>query len=420
MDRALIQKGVVRTEKVSGFFYVALLVSAIGAFVFGFSLGFTSPTFLAQYQGTAKDAETECILVEAKCEHQPCYYTDSAACVSAGGDWVNGTCAGPQAKGKMNCELKMSDEMSSWFGSLINIGCLVGALVGGSVADAIGKKNGMLLSYVFYLVGWLCICLAPKDPSTVDDSTVVKMLVASRLLIGFAIGFTCCTVSNYQTETCPTPMRGMIGTVFQVFIVLGLAAAYLVGTVLNNWRHLAWIMAASSTTGLALTPFLCETPVYLLLKGKKTEAAQALRRLRTADTDITYCMDELSSDDGDIPSGGCGVLFGGGAPTKALMIGIGLMFVQQLSGINAVMFYCGTILQSVFNPDLANKVAVGIQVMQLGITIVSAPLMDKAGRVPILLFAASGQCIAAGVRRMRPTFFSTINSTVSTYIEASN
>jgi hypothetical protein len=68
---------------------------------------------------------------------------------------------------------------------------------------------------------------------------------------------------------------------------------------------------------------------------------------------------------------------------QALLIGIGLMFVQQLSGINAVMFYCGTILQSVFTPSVANTYA--------------APLMDKAGRIPILLFAALGQCCACGL-----------------------
>ena len=65
-----------------------------------------------------------------------------------------------------------------------------------------------------------------------------------------------------------------------------------------------------------------------------------------------------------------------------------------LSSINAVMFYCGRVLRSVFPPATANEVAVGIQVMQLIITIVSAPFMDKFGRVPILLFAAVGQCIA--------------------------
>jgi hypothetical protein len=73
------------------------------------------------------------------------------------------------------------------------------------------------------------------------------------------------------------------------------------------------------------------------------------------------------------------------------------MFVQQLSGINAVMFYCGTILQSVFTPSVANTYAVGIQGMQVVLTIVSAPLMDKAGRIPILLFAALGQCCACGL-----------------------
>ena len=87
----------------------------------------------------------------------------------------------------------------------------------------------------------------------------------------------------------------------------------------------------------------------------------------------------------------------GNAP-KALAIGVGLMFVQQLSGINAVMFYCGSILQSVYpDPQTANMFAVGIQVMQVIITAISAPLMDKAGRIPILLFALIGLTVSSAV-----------------------
>jgi MFS family permease len=55
-----------------------------------------------------------------------------------------------------------------------------------------------------------------QDLTSVDNSTILAMLYASRLSIGFAIGIICCTVSNYQTESCPTAMRGLIGTVFQV------------------------------------------------------------------------------------------------------------------------------------------------------------------------------------------------------------
>lgn len=289
-----------RKEKVSTAFYIGLLISAIAAFVFGFSLGFTSPTFLAQYEGTAIDSEKECILVlikKCKPGSSGCDYATAGKCKTDGGVWDNSTavCKGPAAEGKMNCDLMLSDEMSSWFGSLINIGCLFGALMGGSVADKCGKKIGMMIADVIYIVGWLCICLAPT-PTTMDEPTVVYMLIASRLLIGFAIGIVCCTVSNYQTETCTTEMRGTVGTVFQIAIVLGLMSAYLVGVVLNDWKTLAWIMTASSALGLVLTPLLNETPTFLLLQGRETEAKNSMTKLRTGDTDVAQAMVQLKAD----------------------------------------------------------------------------------------------------------------------------
>ena len=385
-------------DKVSTFFYVSILISAIGAFVFGFSLGYTSPTFLAKYSGDVADAQTECVMVKDG------DYT-MKTCKADGGIWDSSEtnaaykCHGPNAKGMMNCELKLSDDISSWFGSLINIGCLIGAMCGGTVADKCGKKIGMMLSYFFYIGGWLLITLAPK-PTGIDTPTIVHMLVASRLCIGFAIGIVCCTVSNYQTEICPTSMRGTVGTLFQVAITVGLMSAYLIGVVLQNWLVLAWIMVIASATGLLCSFVLQETPLYLNMQGRGPEAMAAQRKLRTHDSDIDTAVNQLpqGGKGGAGPaSGGFGALFGGGVATKTLFIGIGLMFVQQLSGINAIMFYCGTILQSAFPPATANKVAVGIQVMQVVITVVSAPIMDKAGRVPILLFAAIGQCCACGL-----------------------
>jgi hypothetical protein len=181
--------------KVSLWFYISVFVSALGAFVFGFSLGYTSPTFLAHYSGVPGDAEKECVLCVPGLNPKKCATEDE--CSSFGGTWdaggkycnykqdkcekmINSSkicgsdeqkatwndhydfCAGAHAKGQMNCELNLSDDTSSWFGSLINIGCLVGALSGGSIADRIGKKLGMMIAYAFYILGWVLICFAPR------------------------------------------------------------------------------------------------------------------------------------------------------------------------------------------------------------------------------------------------------------------
>jgi SP family sugar porter-like MFS transporter len=385
-------------DNVSGFFWICILTSAVGAFVFGFSLGYSSPTMAANIPG---QPATSC------CKEQ-----DGSA-GSGGGleaaEATGGLCSLPDPdpccanKGMLNCDLQIDSNWVGWFGSLINLGCLAGALSGGKFCDLVGKKMGMAASFFFYTVGWLCLALAPKgeDVTEENQTNVLVMLIASRLIVGFAIGIVCCSVSNYQTEIATTEIRGTIGTVFQLAITVGLVAAYGVGTLLKDWRVLSYIMVVTSVVGFVLTFILVETPTYYMLKGDKANALISQRKLRTADSDHAGAVNALESgsggDSGGDSGGGMNAICQGNAP-KALAIGVGLMFVQQLSGINAVMFYCGSILQSVYpDPTTANLFAVGIQIMQVIITAISAPLMDKAGRIPILLFALIGLTISSAV-----------------------
>merc|ERR1712224_948792 len=135
------------------------------------------------------------------------------------------------------------------------------------------------------------------------------------------------------------------------------------------------------------------------------EARESLAKLRVGnELDLGYQFadmrdaaeggaDEQDDPDGSKESGGFSALIQDRTSRKALAIGVGLMFVQQLSGINAIMFYAGQIYSSVPNtPDsTAAAYSTGMQAMQMLITLASAFFMDRAGRVPILLFAAIGQ-----------------------------
>ena len=199
-------------DKVSGFFWLCIFVSALGAFYFGFSLGYSSPTMAANIGGQNK---TLCVLPDAVAP-------DDGSAGSGGLAPLN-----PANTGMLNCDLRLSSDMVGWFGSVVNIGCLVGALMGGKFVDLVGKKMGMATSFVFYTAGWLCLALAPKGETVTeeDQTNIVVLLIASRLIVGFAIGIVCCSVSNYQTEIATTEIRGTIGTVFQLAITIGLVVA---------------------------------------------------------------------------------------------------------------------------------------------------------------------------------------------------
>ena len=173
-------------------------MSAIGAFVFGFSLGYSSPTMAANIAGQ-----------------------DKTLCNIAGSGSGDTKPNNPETDGMMNCDLWLSDDMVTWFGSFINLGCLGGALLGGKFVDLVGKKHAMTTSFVLYTIGWLLIAffMPHKKDITVQDQTNVEvMLIMSRVIVGAAIGVICCSVANYQTELCTTEIRGAIGTVFQLAI----------------------------------------------------------------------------------------------------------------------------------------------------------------------------------------------------------
>jgi len=102
------------------------------------------------------------------------------------------------------------------------------------------------------------------------------------------------------------------------------------------------------------------------------------------------------TENGDEAEGGLSALIGDATSRKALSIGVGLMFVQQLSGINAIMFYAGEIFSAVpgTSDATANGYSTGMQAMQVIVTFSSALFMDKFGRQKILLWAGTGQFLA--------------------------
>lgn len=424
MNRPLLSKS--GGEAVNGFFFLTVAITAIGAFMFGVGLGFTSPTLVANdwtqkvtnnTVGTlcpvwgknvsngfggecepcdADEASSSWLLFDAEDRFGPQDTTRPIAC---------GSC---KNKDKMNCQLQMSSNFVTNFGSLINFGCMAGALLGGTFADMFGKKKGMFLGNFMGLIGWLLIVLMPnpsgvgwngKISTATNETTIHVMLMLARMSIGFGVGIICCSVNAYQVELSTLKLRGAIGTMFQFGIVIGIFVTYLVGSIVT-WKTLGMISLIMSAAGCVLLVLVPESPVWLVTKGRDREARAALVRVRNPNVgnidDMLAKMKEGSSD-GPGEKAGFSFLLSDKASRRALFIGVGLMVVQQFGGINAVMFYCGTILQAVTDNDVdkANKLAIGVQAVQLVTTGLSAFMMDRAGRKPILLWAAAGQAICS-------------------------
>eukprot|EP00911_Craspedida_sp_UC1_P002769 UC1_evm5s2028 len=304
----------------------------------------------------------------------------------------------------------MSSDFTSIFVAIFNLAALVGGLISGWLCDHVGKRHTMAVACSLFALGWILMIALPSPDSPswngVSDSTssnigiIYAMLMASRIFIGLGGGVVGPAVPPYFTEVCPTPLRGTFGAVFQISIVGGIFIAYVVGMV-AEWRALAIMNMMIALLGTVLTIMLVETPVWLLEKGRESEARAALKRLRRGSADE---IDELFLDvvatvehQGDQKTrGGIRHLLTDPNSRKALYIGVGLMFVQQFSGVNAVLFYTSTIFNSMGGgTDTADQLATGFEFTEVIITLAALFCMDRFGRRLMLSFAAGGQAIFA-------------------------
>ncbi|XP_068167520.1 solute carrier family 2, facilitated glucose transporter member 8 isoform X2 [Antennarius striatus] len=278
--------------------------------------------------------------------------------------------------------LRLNDDQASWFGSIVTVGAALGGLLGGWMVDKVGRKLSLMFCSLPFVLGFTLIVAAQN----------VWMLYLGRSLTGLASGVTSLTVPLYISETAHERVRGMLGCCVQFMVVLGIMGAYLIGLFLD-WR---WLAISSSIAPTLLIVFMCfmpETPRFLLSQGKRREAEEALRFLRGPDAPIEWecsriedTWDELGSNFqmSDLKDPGV---------YKPLMIGIMLMFFQQMTGINAIMFYAESIFQQA-NFKKSDLASVIVGVIQVVFTGVAALIMDKAGRKILLVISGVAMAIS--------------------------
>ncbi|XP_047736689.1 facilitated trehalose transporter Tret1-like [Hyalella azteca] len=171
----------------------------------------------------------------------------------------------------------MDSEELSWFLSAYAVGALVGALGGGALMDAAGRRGALLASAVPSLVGWLMTGLG----------TNVSMLALGRGITGSFIGLSSAAGCAYIGEIASKDIRGRLGSFYELAWAIGVLLGMLAGE-FTTWQHLA-LICSSPTLLYAVLVYCCkESPAYLLLKGRETEARAALQHFRGAD----YCIDQ--------------------------------------------------------------------------------------------------------------------------------
>ncbi|KAL1523320.1 hypothetical protein AB1Y20_018266 [Prymnesium parvum] len=387
-------------------------IAAIGPLIFGYTLGYTSPSDLAM------EASSEDHILAASlqsCADKPC---------------------------------GLSSQEVSVYGSVVNVGCMIGALLGGQLCDLIGRKGTIMVSALPWLGSWVLQGLSGS----------FAPLLVGRVICGVAVGIASTSVPVFISEMSPTALRGALGAVNQLAVTMGIFLVYLLGDMLahrqqtifacnfstshdqcrdvvsdwqcvhgaspsadvcyanlSEWRALAFIGAGlSCALFLGVLLLVPETPAHLVSSGRLEEARRVLSRVRDSPMEVEREFEQLkasslsstSADEGGQLTG-----FVADAPDEAkkvgglrglmvkgvrqpFAIGCTLMITQQFSGINAVIFYSGDILATtgMEDPNVGGLLVMGIQVVM---TFVSVILMDRAGRRPLLLISLGGMTIAA-------------------------
>jgi len=286
-----------------------------------------------------------------------------------------------------------------WFVSCALLGCIIGVSVSGKLSDQYGRKVVLILSAVLFLASAIGCMLSDSYQS----------LIIFRLIGGLGIGVASMVSPLYISEFSPSRLRGMMVSLYQLAITIGIVLAYFS----NAWlaSHTTAVFTSESTRrifseevwramlGLGAVPaliFLCslflvpESPRWLLLKGEEEKAAAILIRIDGA----AAARNEIDAFKAQSETRNTSIreLF---KPIyrKALWIGLLLPFLSQVCGINAVIYYGPRILEQAgftLNNALGGQVTIGL--VNVLFTFVAIFTIDKWGRRP-LLFAGIGGAV---------------------------
>jgi sugar porter (SP) family MFS transporter len=265
------------------------------------------------------------------------------------------------------------------------VGAVAGALIGGRLADGLGRRRTIIAAGWLYVVGGIGSALAPN----------VAALVLARMVLGLAVGAASFVTPMYISEIAPRQIRGGTVSFNQLMLTSGILAAYIVDWALkgapDNWR---WMLGLAIVPGFALAIgmlFVPASPRWLAEKGRDEEARQVLRRVH-ARADVEDELQEIER--AAAQKAGRNALLQP-ALRPVLIIGIGLAAFQQLVGINTVIYYAPTILSFTgLNAGGALTNTLFIGVTNVVFTIVAILLLDRVGRRPLLLAGTVGLVVA--------------------------
>lgn len=267
----------------------------------------------------------------------------------------------------------------SWIGGIMPLAALVGGVLGGPLIEGFGRKLTIIGTAVPFFLGWMLIA----------NANGIAMVLAGRAFCGLSVGVGSLAFPVYLGETIQPEVRGSLGLLPTALGNTGILLAFFAGIKLD-WRHLGFLGGALAIPFFLLMLITPETPRWYVTKNRAEDARKALQWLRGKNINIEKEMRELtrSQAEADLVRGNQFKQLFAVKYVPAVLISLGLMFFQQLSGINAVIFYASTIFESAgsnIDPKLSSVI---IGVVNFISTFIATVLIDRLGR-KILLYISS-------------------------------
>jgi len=265
-------------------------------------------------------------------------------------------------------------------------GTVVGAIFGGIPTNKIGRKNTLMIIGVLYFVSALGSALS-NDPIT---------FAVFRFLGGLGVGASTIAAPAFVSEIAPADQRGKLVSLYQFNIVLGILIAFLSNYLLRDtgaepWRWMVGIEALPAFIYLIFVFLIPRSPRWLVSKGRYAEAEKVLAIIHP-EMDIKKKLQEIKDLDKNELSGENIFMKKYRFP---LILAFLIAFFNQLSGINAFLYYAPRIFESAgLGESTALLSSIGIGVVNLLFTLLGVFLIDKLGRKQLMLFGSIGYIIS--------------------------
>ena len=281
------------------------------------------------------------------------------------------------------------------------LGCVLGGVLGGWVSNRFGRKQGLIISAVLFLISALGSAMPelPHQAVGSGDHLRVYWFMFYRILGGVGIGMASMLSPLYIAEIAPAERRGQLVSLNQFAIVIGIVFVYFVNYEIagrgdETWLHSVgwrWMFGSEAIPALIFLValfFIPDTPRSLILRGKEAEAIEVLNKI-TGPEEASVVLREIKESLHERS----GRLFSYGA--LVIVVGVALAIIQQCVGINAVLYYAPEIFKSMGgSTDSAMLQTVVVGGVNLAFTVLAIFTVDRYGRKFLMLVGGGGMAFS--------------------------